>query len=334
MDQQCSAGARYGRSDRGRENPPREARLAALAGLDRETRGAPAGKPARPHGRECWKPARASSDIPDAGPEPGFADDRDRAVARQLREPVRQRAPLMCQAPGTWPAAYSLIWRTSMTVGASGGARPASSAGGTTSSRRAADLDRAPGRGPCLEPALEVAGDLVAPDRRRLAMIGGPGPRGVRGASTTGWSRSTARPSQVPNDGPEPDRGRDGTRAAAWSAAGRASTSVAPATTLRSEPRPDPAASASGTPPPSSGGPGLVRRAHPGEVARDRRLAGQQRPREVVDVHRGQQRVVATARGRWSSRTASRDPRRASDPAPWVGWTCTGSHERQQRCRG
>ena len=39
---------------------------------------------------------------------------------------------------------------------------------------------------------------------------------------------------------------------------------------------------------------GLVERPHPREIARERRLPGEQRPGEQLDLHRRQQRVVAT----------------------------------------
>ena len=53
--------------------------------------------------------------------------------------------------------------------------------------------------------------------------------------------------------------------------------------------------------------PGLVHRPHPGEVARDRGLSGEERPGEGLDLERAEQRVVAPL-------VADRRPRGRGDP--------------------
>ena len=123
---------------------------------------------------------------------------------------------------------------------------------------------------------------------------------------TIGRSGSATQPSHVPNDEPAGIDSEPGMCSRAWWRGERASTISAPRPSAASNPSPDNGA-ISGTTPPSNGGPAWFDRSHPGEVARDGRLAAEQRPCERIDLHRREERVVAAL-------VADRRPRGRRDP--------------------
>ena len=124
---------------------------------------------------------------------------------------------------------------------------------------------------------------------------------------TIGRSGSTTQPSHVPNDEPagidsEPGMCAGGVRRAAT--ARRRRSGAAPERALQRRRRP--VARPPARRPPSSGGPGLVHRPHPGEVAREGRLAGEQRAGERVDLHRRRAAGRGAARSRSSTTRSTR----------------------------
>ncbi len=221
----------------------------------------------------------------------------------------------MWTEPGTWPASNSdgladvdderappappaASWRAR--AGRRRAPRPASTGPAGPRAR-----PRSP---PSTWPTIESK-----PIRMRLARRGRRGRPGRRRAGRSADrrrppSRATSRTTSRPGSTASPGRA-----AAACASADRASTTSAPAPERRVELVAGQRLDHRAPSPPSSGGPGLVDRPHPGEVARDGRLAGEQRPGEGVDLHRAEQRVVAPLvadrrpRGR-------RDPRRAQRP--------------------
>ena len=209
--------------------------------------------------------------------------------------------------PGTWPGLVlgrlaDIDDERRLRAARRRAARRASS-----TSRTRAGLDRAPGTPPGLEAAVDVADERLEPDAQRLARqvveVGGVARRAGRSAGPGRRpSRATSRTTSPAGIDSEPGTCAGGVRRAASahrrSSAPRPSALVQPVAGQRRDLRHDPA---------EQRRPGLVHRSHPGEVARDRRLAGQQRPRERVDLHRRQERVVAAL-------VADRRPRGRRDP--------------------
>ena len=123
---------------------------------------------------------------------------------------------------------------------------------------------------------------------------------------TIGASASTTQPSQVPNDGPAGIDSEPGTWRRACLAGDRVSTTTAPRPSAVVQPGAEQRLDGRDARAQESRS-GLVDRPHPREVARDRRLPGQQRPREGLHLHRRQERVVAAL-------VADGRPRRRGDP--------------------
>ena len=141
---------------------------------------------------------------------------------------------------------------------------------------------------------------------------------------TIGRSRSTTHPSQVPKDSSRGMESDPGMCPATCAAPGRASMTSAPLVTAASNASTE-SAGGIGTVAPSRRGPALVRRSHPGQVARDRGLTGQQGAGERIGVHRAEQRVVAALEADRRHRRRG-DPGRAERARPrGSGWTATKS---------
>ncbi len=202
---------------------------------------------------------------------------------------------LICQAPGTCPASYSDAWRTSMTRGRASGpvsAPWASDAASSSMERRPLASTGRPAGLPGLDATREIAGHRVVADPhglahelveivRRLDHEDDGLRRDPRPSRAT--SRTIRRAGSRANPGYGRRRG---------GAARRASTMRAPRATAASVSTTD-NAGASRHDPAEQPRTGLVRGPHPGEVARGRRLAGEQGARERVHVHRREHRVVA-----------------------------------------
>ena len=218
----------------------------------------------------------------------------------------------MCQAPGTCPISYSDACRTSMSSGASSGS-PAMAAARSSSDRRplastgrpdAAHRSKPPSRWPVISSWPMRSAWRVSTSRSSSCSR----------TRTIGRSRSTTQPSQVPNESSNGMDNEPGMWPATW---------VAAATGVDDERAPgDGRLERLGRERGRLGHvraeqprAGLVRRAHPGEVARDRRLTGQERARELVDLHRPQERVVATLEADRRQRRRG-DPRRTERAGP------------------
>ena len=142
------------------------------------------------------------------------------------------------------------------------------------------------------EPAVDVPDDRLEPDPQRLA----DGVVPVRVRSRAGAPAVDPDPAR-----PSPATSRTTSRPGWRASPGRATRHAPPASAGRASNAPPssaaPASSTvigrgSGTTPPRRRGPGLVRRAHPGEVARHGRLAREQGSGERIDLHRREQRIV------------------------------------------
>ena len=137
----------------------------------------------------------------------------------RLRPSARRRrsAPSSTlRAPGTWPAAYSLAWRTSMIVPAMSDRRR----------RSGIALHRPSGRPPrrrCLRRALRRG---VRGRRRGTGGRGRRGPDRRSRTNTSGRSASTSQPSQLANTGRSVFDSDPGMCPAANAATGRASTTI------------------------------------------------------------------------------------------------------------
>ena len=237
------------------------------------------------------------------------ADRRDRPVVRQGVEPFGQLAGADVDGARDVPRlVFGRLADVDDERRSVGTRRPGHAARASTS-YGASDLDR---HGRTAATPRSRRRRSRRSTRSRCAWPGAtgrPGRRPCARAGRRGVSTSTIQPSQVPNDGPagidsESGIARHGMRL------GRPRVDHDGATPQR---RLEAVAGQwldLGHPPAEQRRARLVERPHPREVARERRLPGEQRAGERVDVHRRQQRVVSPleADGRPRRR---RDPRRA-----------------------